>query len=71
MNTCQELLLQYKKGDGFLKHVITGDEIWVHCYDPGTKKVSNEWHHSSSPRPIQFFMQASVGKVILMVVCNH
>jgi hypothetical protein len=34
-----------------LKTVITGDEMWVHGYDPETKVQSSQWKQSSSSRP--------------------
>jgi hypothetical protein len=49
MKTCAEVLLRSEKDfDAFLSGMITGDEIWVHHYDPLTKRQSVEWHHHSS-----------------------
>mgnify|MGYP001853380855 CR=1 FL=1 len=31
---CQDLLNQYEaEGDSFLDCIITGDEIWYHCFE--------------------------------------
>jgi histone-lysine N-methyltransferase SETMAR len=63
-----ELLQQYEQpGDNFLSRIITGDESWVHYYEPETKRQSMEWRHDTSPRPKKFKTQASAGKVMVTV----
>ena len=44
---------------------MTGDESWVHYFQPETKRASKEWHHSTSPKPKKFRTQPSAGKVML------
>ena len=40
----QELLECFEKEDeDFLKKIITGDETWVHHYDPENKRQSMEY----------------------------
>jgi hypothetical protein len=69
MNTCQELLRQYKTdGNGFLKCLMTGDESWIHCYKPKINSTSKELRHSSSPNPKKFCIRASAGKVMLTLL---
>ena len=47
-----ELLEHFEKeGEDFLKKIITGDETWVHHYDPENKRQSMEYHHKESPQP--------------------
>ena len=66
VDVCQELLKCFEaEGDGFLGRIVTGDETWVHYYQPETKKASKEWHHNSSPKLKKFRTQPSVGKVML------
>jgi hypothetical protein len=36
-----------EKGDPFLSKIITGDEAWIHHYDPLAKIQSMEWHKQS------------------------
>ena len=37
----RELLERFEKeGEDFLKKIITGDETWVHYYDPENKRQS-------------------------------
>jgi len=35
----------------FLKRIVTGDETWIHHYDPESKQQSMQWKHASSPSP--------------------
>jgi len=47
---CLDFLEQIENGPSFLERVITGDESWIFEYDPETKRQSQEWHTSASPR---------------------
>ena len=29
--------------------IVTGDETWVHCYQPKSKRLSMQWRHKDSP----------------------
>jgi len=41
VDVCQELLKRFEaEGDHFLGRIVTGDETWVHYYQPETKKAS-------------------------------
>ena len=67
----RELLECFEKGgEDFLKKIITGDETWVHRYDPENERQSMEYHHKESPQPKKFKTQASAGKVMLTVFWN-
>jgi len=33
----------------FIRHIVTGDETWLHDYDPETKQQTMQWKHASSP----------------------
>jgi hypothetical protein len=37
-----------RNADAFLSRIITGDDTWVHQYDPLKKKKSPESHHQLS-----------------------
>jgi len=43
-----------KEGEDFLKKIITGDETWVHHYDPENERQSMEYRHKESPQPKKF-----------------
>ena len=48
----RELLERFEKeSEDFLKEIITGDETWVHHYDPKNKRQSMEYCHKESPQP--------------------
>ncbi|KAL4090770.1 hypothetical protein QTP88_025547 [Uroleucon formosanum] len=49
-DTCLDFLEQIENDPFFLERVITGDESWIFEYDPETKRQSQEWHTSASPR---------------------
>jgi len=66
----QELLEHLEIGENFLKKFITGDETWVHHYDPENKRQSMEYCHKESPQLKKFKTHASVGKVTLTVFWN-
>ena len=34
-----------------LDALVTGDENWIYCYEPETKRQSSQWKHAGSPRP--------------------
>jgi hypothetical protein len=52
---CEELLKRYRKeGDQFLLNIVTGDESWIHHFDPTEKRLSMQYRHTSSPRPKKF-----------------
>jgi hypothetical protein len=62
----QTLLRCYEaKGEGFLERIVSGDESWVHYFQPEAKQASNEWWHSSSPKPKKFCAAQSAGKLML------
>lgn len=63
-----DLLTQYEEyGDSFLARIVTGDETWVHHFEPETKLQSMEWHHHYSPSKKKFKAVSSAGKVMATV----
>lgn len=68
LNICQQLLDRCADDeDGFFGQIVTGDESWVHYYDPETKRDSMEWKHPESPPPRKFKVKPSAGKLLLSV----
>ncbi|GFR57520.1 transposase [Elysia marginata] len=51
----------------FLRSIITGDESWVHHYDPESKMQSMQYRHKNSPAPKKFKVVASARKVLLTI----
>jgi hypothetical protein len=57
-----------EEGDQFLFNIVTGDESWIHHFDPEEKRLSMQYMHTSSPCPKKFKTMPSVGKILLSVV---
>jgi len=51
----------------FVKRIVTGDEPWIHHYDPESKQQSMQWKHASSPSPQKFKVQTSAGKIMCTI----
>ena len=52
----------------FLKRIVTGDETWIHHYDPERKQQSMQWKHATSLSPWKFIkVQSSAGKVMCTI----
>ena len=51
----------------FLSRIITGDETWVHHWNPPTKQESMQWVHKGSPPPKKAKTQFS-GKKLMATV---
>ena len=68
VESSQELLEVYNANpEDFHTRLITGDETWLHHWDPDTKKESMQWKHPGSPQPKKFRTQPSASKVMAMV----
>jgi histone-lysine N-methyltransferase SETMAR len=51
----------------FLSRLVIMDETWSYRYDPETKEQSMEWRHNGSPRPKNFRVQKSTGKILASI----
>jgi histone-lysine N-methyltransferase SETMAR len=65
----QHLLRYADEGEDMLNRIVTGDESWVHHYQPGSKRASMQWKHASSlsRSTKKFKVMPSSGKVMLTV----
>ena len=62
---CTQLLERFTHdGERFLRSIITGDESWVHHYDPESKMQSMQYRHKNSPAPKKFKVVALARKVL-------
>jgi hypothetical protein len=52
--------------DEFLSRIVTGDETWLHHFEPETKIQSMEWHHANSPKK-KFKAAPSTGKIMAKI----
>ena len=48
-------------------NIVTGDDSWIHHFDPEEKRLSMQYRHSLSPRPKKFKIVPSAGKILLTV----
>jgi len=68
LDVCSRHLARYREErDNFLQQIVTGDETWIHNYEPESKRHSMQWKHPSSPVAKKFKMQPSAGKLMLTV----
>jgi histone-lysine N-methyltransferase SETMAR len=64
---CCNILRYADEGEDILNTIVTGDESWVHHYQPESKRASMQWKHLSSPSTKKFKVMPSAGKVMLTV----
>jgi [histone H3]-lysine36 N-dimethyltransferase SETMAR len=68
MKASSELLSLYRSDpDGFCARIVTGDETWLHHWDPESKQESMQWKHFDSPPPKKFRTQPSAGKIMATI----
>ena len=68
LDVCSRHLARYREeGDNFLQQIVTGDETWIHHYDPESKQQSMQWKHPSSPAAKKFKTQPLAGKLMLTI----
>jgi len=47
-----------------LERIVTGDETWVHHYQPESKQASRQWKHKESLTPPKFKVVPLASKVM-------
>jgi len=58
LDVCSRHLACYREEcDNFLQQIVTGDETWVHHYEPKSKWQRMQWKHPSSPVAKKFKTQ--------------
>ena len=67
LDICSRYLAHYCEGDNFLQQIVTGDETWIHHYEPKIKRQSMQWKHPSSLVAKKFKTQPSAGKLMLTI----
>ena len=53
--------------DKFVRHIVTGDESWIHHWDPESKQVSMQWRHASFLPLRKFKTQPWAGKIMATI----
>lgn len=65
---CQELLQACEPNPAkFLGRIVTGDESWVHHYDPLSRQEAMVWKSAGEETPTASRRQRSAGKVMLTI----
>jgi len=67
----RDMLERVESDPNILDYVVTGDESWVYQYDPETKRQSEEWHTSASPRPKKARMSKSKVKTMILAFFDN
>lgn len=63
----ENLCRYHTEGEYLLSRIVTGDETWVHYFQPESKRESMQWKHPFSPVTKKFKVVPSVGKVMATV----
>lgn len=68
LECCEQLCEEFDAGpDDFIARIVTGDESWIHHFDPETQQEARQWKHSSSPTPKRGRARTSAGKILMTV----
>jgi histone-lysine N-methyltransferase SETMAR len=60
---CHELLTMYKADPSeFMARIVTGDESWLHYYEPETRQQSSQWMARGDCPPVKAKSCPSAGK---------
>jgi hypothetical protein len=71
VNMYLELWGKANKDTTFIPRIITGDESWIHGYDPETKQQSSQRKSQQSPRAKKAWQARSSTKSMLIVFFYH
>ena len=66
----QHLQRYQDEGGDMLSQIVTGDESWVHHYEPETKRASMQWKHPASPACKKFKVTPSARKYCQGILLN-
>jgi histone-lysine N-methyltransferase SETMAR len=68
VDACKDLLHQCLPfPDSFLCRIVTGDESWIHLYDPLSQSEAKQWKHRDEPTPSRPRQQKAASKVMLTI----
>jgi histone-lysine N-methyltransferase SETMAR len=67
-NACEEnLFLNSLDSDFFQGQIVTGDETYIHYYDPTTKRESSQWLPKGSRPPLKAIKKSSCKKRMALI----
>ena len=71
VDCCQELLQESKVNpDNFFDCIVTGDESWIHHYNPLSQLEAKVWKRLGEQTPTQLRQERSAGKIMMMIFWN-
>jgi hypothetical protein len=67
MSLSLQYLLRYADEENdMLNRIVTGDGLWVHHYQPESKRASVHWKYPSSPSAKKFKFTLKLGRLCLL-----
>ena len=68
VDCCQELLQQSEVNPAkFFDCIATGDEFWIHHYDPPSQLEAHVWKRLGEPTPTWLHQERSAGKNMMII----
>ena len=68
MDCCQELLQQSEVNpDNYFDCIVTGDESWIHHYDPLSQLEAKVWKRLGEQTPTRPGQERSAGKIMMII----
>ena len=68
VDCCQELLQQSEVNPAkFFDCIVTGDESWIHHYDPLSQLEAKVWKRLGEQTPTRLHQARSVGKIMMII----
>ena len=68
VDCCQELLQQREVNPvKFLDSIVTGDESWIHHYDPLSQLEAKVWKKLGEQTPTRLRQERSAGKIMMII----
>ena len=67
VDCCQELLQQSELNPAkFSDCIVTGDESWIHHYDPLSQLEAKVWKRLGEQTPTRLHQERSAGKIMMI-----
>ena len=67
VDCCQELLQQSEVNPAKFYCMVTGDESWIHHYDPLRQLEAKIWRRPGEQTPTRFRQERSTGKMMMII----
>ena len=64
---CQELQESEVNPDNSFDSIVTGDESWIHHYDPLSQLEAKVWKRLSEQTPTRLRQERSAGKIMMLI----